>query len=89
MAPSDALHLLTEAMLLALILSMPPIVVATIVGLAVSLLQALTQIQEQTLPFGIKLVAMAITLAGSASYFGNEMLTFTIRLLDTFPELTR
>lgn len=89
MSPADALHVLTEAMVLVLVLSMPPIAVASIVGLVVSLLQALTQIQEQTVSFAIKLIAVAISIAVTAGFLGSEMLTFTINLLDSFPELTR
>ncbi|EAV41329.1 Type III secretory pathway, component EscS [Stappia aggregata IAM 12614] len=89
MAPADALHVTTEAMFLVLLLSMPPILAASIVGLAVSLLQALTQIQEQTLPFAAKLIAVAISLAATSTYLGGEMYNFTMNLFDTFPELTR
>ena len=89
MSPADALHQITEAMLLVMILSMPPIIVASVVGVIVSLLQALTQVQEQTLSFAVKLIAVAITIAATAGFLGSEMLTFTINLFDTFPELTR
>ncbi|MEM8797296.1 MAG: type III secretion system export apparatus subunit SctS [Pseudomonadota bacterium] len=88
MSPSDALHAITEAMILVMILSMPPIVVASLVGIFVSLLQALTQVQEQTLSFAVKLVAVAITIAATAGTLGSEMFTFTLTLFDTFPELT-
>jgi len=88
MAPADALHVITKAMMLVLILSMPPIAVASIVGLIVGLLQALTQIQEQTLAFAIKLVAVAIAIAATAGLLGNEMFHFTLTLFDTFPEMT-
>jgi type III secretion protein S len=43
---------LIQAMLLVLWLSLPPIVVASVVGILFSLIQALTQILEQTLSFG-------------------------------------
>ena len=46
-----------------LLLSMPAIVVASVVGVLFSLFQALTQIQEQTLSFAIKLIAVGVTLA--------------------------
>ena len=46
-----------KALQLTLILSLPPVIVATLVGLLIGLFQTVTQIQEQTLPFGIKLVA--------------------------------
>ncbi|QFT33936.1 Flagellar biosynthetic protein FliQ [Labrenzia sp. THAF82] len=89
MAPADALHVTTEAMFLVLLLSMPPILAASIVGLVVSLLQALTQIQEQTLPFAAKLIAIAITMAATSGFLGAEIFNFTANLFDTFPELTR
>lgn len=89
MRPEDALFQITEAMMLVMLLSMPPIVVASIVGIIVSLLQALTQVQEQTLSFGIKLIAVAATMAIMAGMMGSEMLNFTVKLFDTFPELVR
>ena len=61
----EVLNFTSQALVLVLWLSMPPIVVATLVGTLVSLLQALTQIQEQTLGFAIKLIAVAATIAAS------------------------
>lgn len=89
MSPSDIVHVITEAMMLVLLLSMPPILVASIVGIVVSLLQALTQIQEQTLSFAVKLIAVSITIAATAGMLGSEMLTFTMMLFDDFPNLIR
>jgi type III secretion protein S len=88
MSPETALHEITESVVLVLLLSMPPILVASVVGLLVSLLQALTQIQEQTISFAIKLIAVAVTLAIMAGYLGNEMLNFTLRLFNDFPRMT-
>ncbi len=88
MQPQDALQQLTESMMLVMILSMPPIVVASVVGIVVSLLQALTQIQEQTLSFAIKLIAVAATIAAMSGFLGQEMLTYTLKLFDEFPNMT-
>ena len=85
MSPDDAMHAISQAMILVMVLSMPPIVVASLVGIVVSLLQALTQVQEQTLSFAIKLIAVAATLAAMAGILGSEMLNFTIELFETFP----
>lgn len=87
MSPDDAMHSITQAMILVMVLSMPPIVVASLVGIVVSLLQALTQVQEQTLSFAIKLIAVALTLAAMAGILGSEMLNFTIELFDEFPAI--
>ena len=88
MSPEIALQQLTESMLLVLILSLPPIIVASVVGIAVSLLQALTQVQEQTVSFAIKLIAVAVTIALMAGMLGSEMVNFTSRLFTEFPSMT-
>ena len=62
MSPNDAINALTEAMTLATVLSLPPILVASVVGIVVSLLQALTQVQEQTIAFAVTLIAVAVVM---------------------------
>ena len=88
MSPTVAMQQITESMLLVMLLSMPPIVVASVVGIVVSLLQALTQVQEQTLSFAIKLIAVAATIALMAGFLGSTMLTYTLKLFDEFPNYT-
>jgi type III secretion protein S len=88
MSPETALHQITESMMLVMLLSMPPIVVASLVGIVISLIQALTQIQEQTLSFAIKLVAVAVTIAAMAGMLGSEMLVYTLKLFNDFPAMT-
>lgn len=75
--------------MLTLLLSMPPIIVATVTGLLVSLLQALTQIQEQTLSFGVKLVVTIAVLLLSVFWIGEELVRFTMLLFEGFPVLTK
>lgn len=89
MTPQEAMFQLTEAMMLVMLMSLPPIIVASLVGIVVSLLQALTQIQEQTLSFGIKLIAVAVTITVMAGMIGSEMVNFTTKLFDSFPEIVR
>ena len=66
-----------KCLILVLQLSLIPIIVATVIGLIVSLLQALTQIQEQTLGFAVKLIAISLTIMASASWLGAQLLTYT------------
>ena len=66
-----------KCMIIILQLSLVPIIVATVIGLLVSLLQALTQIQEQTLGFAVKLIAISITIMLSASWMGAQLLRYT------------
>ena len=89
MASAFVLDFAVKAMVLVLMLSMPPLVVATAVGLLVSLFQALTQIQEQTLSFGLKLIAVVITLILTASWVGAQLLQWSIHIFDQFPTLFR
>lgn len=78
---------LIQAMMLVLWLSLPPIVVASVVGILFSLIQALTQIQEQTLSFGVKLIAVGLTLYLTARWMGGEIFNFTQLLFDGFPSM--
>jgi type III secretion protein S len=56
------LYASNKAFVLVLIVSAPAILVATVVGLAMGLFQTVTQLQEQTLPFGVKLLAVLACL---------------------------
>ncbi|MDR2390613.1 MAG: type III secretion system export apparatus subunit SctS [Planctomycetota bacterium] len=82
MNEADILNITKEAMLLVLILSLPPIVVASGLGILVSLLQAITQVQEQTFSFAVKLLGVTATLVLSASWLGRELLVYAVRLFD-------
>lgn len=56
--------------------SLPAILAATIVGVLVAIIQAITQIQEQTLGFLCKLTAVVITLFMTLSWSGQQLLVF-------------
>ena len=88
MTESYIVEMTSKAMLLVLWTSMPVIVVATVVGVLVSLVQALTQIQDQTLPFGIKLVAVFITMLITVRWVGNEIFNFALVLFDSFKKFS-
>lgn len=84
----DAIVRLTrEALLLTLVVSGPPVVVSLLVGLLVSLFQATTQIQEQTLTFVPKLIAVFVTLAAFGPWIASQLARFTEALLIAFPEV--
>ncbi|GGM31069.1 type III secretion system export apparatus subunit SctS [Pseudomonas asuensis] len=72
----EALALFKQGMILVVILTAPPLAVAVLVGVVTSLLQALMQIQDQTLPFGIKLASVGITLAMTGRWIGVELIQF-------------
>ena len=76
-------------LILVLKLSLIPIVVATVVGILVSILQALTQIQEQTLGFAVKLIVISLTIMVAAHWMGGELLLFTQSIFDNFAAVTK
>ena len=78
-----------KALTLVLILSLPPIVLSTFVGLLVALIQALTQVQEQTLSFAVKLIIVTVVLIGTAPWMASEMFKFTENIFDMIPTLHR
>ena len=82
MNPAQVLDYTVQAVYLILLLSMLPIVVAVFVGLMVSLFQALTQIQEQTLSFAVKLIAVSLTLLLSVNWLGAELYNYAIRIFE-------
>ncbi len=75
-----------QSLYLILILSAPSVLVAMIVGLAISLVQATTQIQEQTLTFVPKLVAVMLILALTGPWCMVQLITFTKNILEQFPK---
>lgn len=89
MSQAYILDLTSKALSLVLILSLPPIIAATVIGLLVSLLQALTQVQEQTLSFAVKLIVVTAVLLLTIPWVGAELLRFTEFLFDSFPRLAQ
>ncbi len=85
----DVVSFFTQALYLVLWLSLPPIIVGSVVGTLFSLFQALTQIQEQTLSFGIKLISVSLTILLTARWVGGEMFNFALQLFDSIPTLGR
>jgi len=76
----EALSLAREALVLALTLTMPVLLVGMAVGLVISLLQAVTQIQEQTLSFVPKMIVMGIAVMLFLPWLSTQMLEFSRRM---------
>lgn len=70
--------------MLILLLSGPPILISTILGLFVAIFQAATQIQEQTLSTMVKLIAVILTLMILGSWLGSQILQFTSNIMNNF-----
>lgn len=86
---SFAIAVAKQSLFLVLILAAPPVLAAMVVGLFISLLQATTQIQEQTLTFVPKLVVVYLVLALFGPIGMAQLITFTRTLLITFPDIIK
>ncbi|MBQ9275262.1 MAG: type III secretion system export apparatus subunit SctS [Succinivibrio sp.] len=80
----NVIEYISQGMYLVLLLSLPPILVASVVGLSLSLFQAITQLQEQTLSFAVKLIAVSITLFLCAGWISGEIIRFGATLFNRF-----
>jgi type III secretion protein S len=85
----DFVSLTNDALWLVLILSTPPILVASVAGLFVAIIQAATQIQEQTLQYTVKFFAIVITLFVTASLLASSLYRYSDRIFTEFPALIR
>jgi len=77
----QALELGRETLMLGLLVVGPMLITGLIVGVTISLLQAVTQIQDQTLSFVPKIIAMAIALSAFLPWMISRLADFTTRLL--------
>lgn len=83
------LNLGQEALKVTLFLAGPVLIVAMVVGIVVSLLQAVTQINEATLSFIPKVVAIAVVLVVGGPWMIETITHYTTDLITRFPELIR
>lgn len=81
---SEVYQLVYEALFLILLLSGPPILISMSFGLFVAIFQAATQIQEQTLSFTVKLVAVVLTIIMMGGFLGGQILRYTNKILLNF-----
>jgi flagellar biosynthetic protein FliQ len=77
----------TQAMSLALKISIPLLGVGLVVGVLISIIQAVTSIQEQTLSFIPKVLAMAIVLVVGGPWMLNQLLSYTSDLWTSIPNM--
>lgn len=78
-----------QGIILTLLLSLPSVGVGLLVGFAISLFQAVTQIQEQTLTFVPKLVAVMLMIAFTSPWMISLLLDFTTTLWSGIPSMVR
>lgn len=79
-------QIMNQGLLMILVLSGPPIVISMIVGIMISLFQAVTQIQEQTLTFVPKMLIIFGVLAALGPWLGSQILRFAQFCFGSFPQ---
>jgi len=82
MTPNDAIDIGRDAIIVSLKLGGPIMLLALVVGVVISLIQALTQIQETTLTFVPKIVAILLAMLLLMPFMLTTLTTFTERLFD-------
>lgn len=85
MTVESAVDLAREAALLTLVVGAPILISGMAVGLVVSMLQAVTQIQEQTLSFVPKIIAMVLVMMLVLPWIMTQMLDYTANLIRDIP----
>ena len=85
MMQEELIGLGIETFKIALILSLPGLLVGMFLGLAVSIFQATTQINEMTLSFIPKIIGIVVVIILTMPWMMNEMQDFTIRMFNLIP----
>ncbi|TKC86946.1 EscS/YscS/HrcS family type III secretion system export apparatus protein [Trinickia terrae] len=85
METDTLIRITTQGLLLCLSVSMPVVVVAAVTGLAISFVQAITSLQDQSISYAVKLVAVVATVlimgawgAAAILRFANEIVTLAV-----------
>ncbi|EAA3660104.1 type III secretion system export apparatus subunit SctS [Salmonella enterica] len=87
MDETKIVQLASELLWLVLVLSLPIVLVVSLVGILIGLAQALTQIQDQTIAFVIKLVCACITLALTHHWMGEALLGYLAKTMDLIGQM--
>ncbi len=85
MTPEFVVNFAQEAIKVTIFVSMPMLVLGLIVGLAISIFQAVTQIQEMTLTFVPKILIVLVALLFFASWMLEQLMNFTTTTINQIP----
>lgn len=89
MTDSFAIQIFRDAMMMVLVISLPILVSGMLVGLIISIFQATTQIQEQSLAFVPKLITVLVVLAVLAPWFLNVVVGYTADVYAKIPLMVK
>jgi flagellar biosynthetic protein FliQ len=89
MTPEQVLDMMRESLRIALYLSMPVMLATLLVGVCISIIQSITSIQEQTMVFVPKILAVFLAMLICFSWMMNSVLTYTRELFGNIPDIVR
>jgi flagellar biosynthetic protein FliQ len=89
MTEQTVIDIAGKAIMVSMKIAAPALISTLIVGLLVSIVQAATQINEQTLTFIPKIIILSLTLALAGPWILQTMMNFTIEIINTIPAVTR
>jgi type III secretion protein S len=89
MNQTEAIRLTYEALWLVVQLSAPPVLAVAAIGLIVALVQAATQVQEQTIQFVAKFIVLVLALFATASLLSGNLQAYADRVFSDIPTLPR
>ncbi len=89
MTPVLAAELLQRALTLVLTVGGPLLLAALLVGIVISLMQAVTQVQEQSLTFIPKLVVVSVVFVVALPWMIRAMVEFTVGMFQSLPQAAR
>ena len=89
MNDTSVIEIATQTLLVAAKISAPILLVTLALGLGVSLVQSVTQVQEHTLTFVPKLAGVALVILVAGNWMLAELMGFTTHLFDLIPDLIR
>ncbi len=85
MSPETVIEIGMASMKVALLIAAPTLIAALLVGLIISVLQAATQIQEMTLTFVPKIIAVAVVVLIFGPWMLRILVSFTVQLISSIP----
>ena len=87
MTDTAVLHIALQAMIISAKLAAPILLVSLVIGLAVSIFQSVTQVQEATLSFVPKVLGVALVVLFGGHWMLGQVVEFTRQLFDQLPSL--
>lgn len=89
MTETEVMSIVKEALYTSMLVGGPILILSLVVGLLVSIFQATTQIQEQTLTFVPKLIVIALTLVVGGNWMLSEIIKFTNKIMNMIALIKR